>query len=102
LSDAGRKRKVAELFQAVRDLVSPVVLEGPAAYEWAHQRYLLANEILRLALRDGLFTFVVTKPVEQPNGATKPVGGTNNEAERANVCAHRGRGGMTHQSAGEP
>jgi transposase len=84
LSDPGRERKVAELFQAVRDLVSPVVLEGPSPNDLAHHRYLLANEVLRLALRDELFTFVVTKPVEQPNGTEKPVGGTNNEAERAN------------------
>jgi hypothetical protein len=84
LSDPGRERKVAELMKAVRDLVSPVVLEGASPHELAHNRYLLANEVLRLALRDELFTFVVTKPAEQPNGAMKPVGGTNNEAERAN------------------
>jgi transposase len=84
LSDQGRERKVTELVKAVRDLVSPVVLESSWPNELARQRYLLANEVLRLALRDELFTFVVTKPVEQPNGATKPVGGTNNEAERAN------------------
>jgi transposase len=84
LSEQGRKRKVAELVKAVRDLVAPVVLEGSSANELAHQRYLLANEVLRLALRDELFTFVVIKAVEQPNGASKPVGGTNNEAERAN------------------
>ena len=29
-----------------------------------------------------LFTFVTTPPVQQPNGTTKPVSGTNNEAER--------------------
>jgi hypothetical protein len=84
LSDAGRERKVAGLVTAVRDLVSPVVLEGPSPQELAHRRYLLASEVLRLALADELFPFVVTQPVEQPNGASKAVGGTNNEAERAN------------------
>lgn len=37
---------------------------------------------MRLLLERELFTFVTAKPVEQPNGATQPVGGTNNEAER--------------------
>jgi hypothetical protein len=37
---------------------------------------------MRLLLAQELFTFVTAKPVEQPNGATHPVGGTNNEAER--------------------
>src|SRR6202011_619117 len=34
------------------------------------------------ALHGELFPFVTGKPVQQPNGATKPVDGTNNEAER--------------------
>ena len=29
-----------------------------------------------------LLTFVTARPTEQPNGTTKPVDGTNNEAER--------------------
>ena len=37
---------------------------------------------MRLALAEQLFTFVTAKPVEQPNGTTQPVAGTNNEAER--------------------
>jgi transposase len=37
---------------------------------------------VRLLLGDQLFTFVTAKPTEQPNGTTKPVDGTNNEAER--------------------
>jgi hypothetical protein len=44
---------------------------------------LLVNEVMRLMLKNQLFTFVTAKPVEQPNGEIKPVGGTNNEAERA-------------------
>lgn len=52
-------------------------LEGPD-----NDYRLLVNEIMRLALAQELFTFVTTKPVEQPNGATPPVGATNNAAER--------------------
>ena len=43
---------------------------------------LLVSEVLRLLLRQELLTFVTARPTEQPNGATKPVDGTNNEAER--------------------
>ena len=43
---------------------------------------LLVNEVMRLLLAEELFTFVTAKPVEQPNGETQTVGGTNNEAER--------------------
>jgi transposase len=35
-----------------------------------------------LLLAEELFTFVMAKPVTQPNGSTHTVGGTNNEAER--------------------
>src|SRR5205085_4735680 len=40
------------------------------------------NEIMRLMIDQQLFTFVTAKPVEQVDGSTKPVDGTNNEAER--------------------
>lgn len=43
---------------------------------------LLVNEVWRLMANEQLFTFVTAKPVTQPNGTTKPVDGTNNEAER--------------------
>jgi transposase len=43
---------------------------------------LLVREVTRLADANELFTFVTAKPVEQPNGETKRVSGTNNEAER--------------------
>src|SRR6202042_1340374 len=43
---------------------------------------LLASEVLRLLLRQELLTFVTARPTEQPNGTTRPVDGTNNEAER--------------------
>jgi transposase len=42
----------------------------------------LVNEVMRLLLAEELFTFVTAKPVEQPNGKTQAVGGTNNESER--------------------
>jgi transposase len=43
---------------------------------------LLVDEVLRLLVRQELLTFVTAEPTEQPNGTTKPVDGTNNEAER--------------------
>ena len=43
---------------------------------------LLANEVFRLMLQQQLFTFVTADDVEQPNGKTIKVSGTNNEAER--------------------
>ena len=43
---------------------------------------LLVNEVMRLLLAEELFTFVTAKPVEQPNGEIRAVGGTNNDAER--------------------
>jgi len=43
---------------------------------------LLINEVMRLMLAQQLFRFVTAKPVEQPNGQTQAVAGTNNEAER--------------------
>jgi hypothetical protein len=42
----------------------------------------LVNEVMRLLLAEEFFTFVTALPVEQPNGWTQAVGGTNNEAER--------------------
>ena len=49
-----------------------------------YDQRLLASEIMRLALREQLFTFVMAKPAAQPNGQSVPLDGTNNEAERAN------------------
>jgi transposase len=81
--DAGRARKVAALDERLFELCSPVwladlpVLEGPA-----NDYRLLANEVMRLLLAEELFAFVTAAAVEQPNGESQPVGGTNNEAER--------------------
>jgi transposase len=83
LGDAGRARHVLALEDELLELCGPVwlaelpVLEGP---EDDYRR--LVNELMRLLLAKELFTFVTAPPVEQPNGAVHPVGGTNNEAER--------------------
>src|SRR5471032_1650642 len=37
---------------------------------------------MRLMLAKQLFTFVTAEPAAQPNGASQPVAGTNNEGER--------------------
>ena len=43
---------------------------------------LLVHELMRLMMEDELFTFVTAPPVQQVDGTTEPVAGTNNEAER--------------------
>ena len=43
---------------------------------------LLVNEVMRLMVNQQLFSFVTAKLATQPNGASQPVAGTNNEAER--------------------
>jgi len=59
----------------------------------ANQRVALVNQRVAIVrfflpqrpavmLAQELFTFVMVKPMEQPNGETQPVGTTNNEAER--------------------
>ena len=83
LRDAGRKRKVDDLVKQVFALCEPITFAEPAAGTLDYDQRLLASEIMRLALREQLFTFVISKPVEQPNGQSVPMGGTNNEAERA-------------------
>jgi transposase len=84
LSDAGRAAKVAALDDEILGLCVvmwqlelPPLEEGPA-----NDYRKLVNEIMKLMLAKQLFTFVTAKPVTQPNGETKPVAGTNNEAER--------------------
>jgi transposase len=83
LGDAGRARKVAALEDELFELCSPTwfadlpPLPGPA-----NDYRLLVNEVMRLLLAEELFTFVTAKPVEQPNGDIRAVGGTNNDAER--------------------
>jgi hypothetical protein len=56
-----------------------------------HAFGLLVCEVLRLMMKQELFTFVTVPPVPQPNGTTKPVDGTNNEAERTLRAAAQAR-----------
>jgi transposase len=83
LSDAGRAAKVAALDDEILELCAGMwVQELPVAEGPLNDYRLLVNELMRLMLARQLFTFVLAKPVTQPNGETKPVSGTNNEAER--------------------
>ena len=83
LGDEGRKREVGKLEGALAELCLPrwsVNLPPRKGVDGDFQR--LVNEVSRLLLAEELFTFVLAKPVTQPNGSTHTVGGTNNEAER--------------------
>ena len=83
LSDAGRAGKVAGLDDELLELCGPMWCAELSPLEGLDDDYrLLVGELMRLMLAQQLFTFVTAKPVEQPNGETKPVGATNNEAER--------------------
>ncbi len=83
LSDAGRARKVLALDREISDLcVANGFPDQPPSNGLEKDYHLLVNEVLRLLLRQELLTFVTAKPTEQPNGTTKLVDGTNNEAER--------------------
>jgi hypothetical protein len=83
LSDAGRARKVLALDDEILDLcVANGFPDQPPSNGLEKDYRLLVDEVLRLLLRQELLTFVTAKPTEQPNGTTKLVDGTNNEAER--------------------
>jgi len=83
LSTAGRAEKVAALNDEVLFLCGAYSIEELQSKEGLdHEFGLLVAEVLRLMWNHSLFTFVTTPPVQQPNGVTKPVSGTNNEAER--------------------
>jgi transposase len=83
LRDGGRAQKIAALDDELLELCGPLwFAELPPLEGLANDYRRLVNEIMRLALAQELFTFVMAKPVEQPNGATPPVGATNNAAER--------------------
>ena len=82
-STAGRAEKVAQLDERILCLCGAYSIEELLSAEGLeHDFGLLVAEVLRLMLNQALFTFVTTPPVQQPNGTTKPVSGTNNEAER--------------------
>jgi len=83
LGGAGRVRKVRLLDDQIFDLCAPLwFTDLPPLQGLANDYRLLIHEVMRLGIAEQLFTFVTAKPVELPNGATKPVDGTNNEAER--------------------
>lgn len=90
-SDVGRARKVGDLEKKVFALCEPITFVEPAPGTLDYDQRLLAAEIMRLALREQLFTFVTATPAEQPNGQRVPLGGTNNEAERAQRPAAQAR-----------
>ena len=83
LSDTGRTQKVADLDDEVFDLCAAMWAAELPPLEGPEDDYrLLVNELMRLMLAQQLFTFVTAKSVEQLNGESKAVDGTNNEAER--------------------
>ena len=82
-SAAGRAEQVPALDDEVLSLCGAHSIEKLLSKEGLdHEFGLLVAEVQRLMWNHSLFTFVTTPPVQQPNGATKPVSGTNNEAER--------------------
>jgi transposase len=92
LGEAGRARKVAALDDAIFDLCAAMWLaELPPLEGCANDYRLLNNELMRLAIAQQLFTFVTAPPVQQPNGTTAAVAGTNNEAERTLRAAAQAR-----------
>jgi len=83
LSAEGRKKKVAVLEGEICALCGPTSVDDlPPSEGPANDYRLLCNEVMRVMLAEQLFTFVTAEPVEQPNGETLAVAGTNNEGER--------------------
>ena len=83
LSAEGRKGKVAVLEDEVLELCAPMwVAERPPGEGPEDDYRRLCNELMRVMLAEQLFPFVTAEPVQQPNGETLVVPGTNNEAER--------------------
>lgn len=82
LGDAGRAKQVALLDDAIFALCTAKAFAEEVVEGLENDYRLLLSEVLRLMLQQQLFTFVTAKPVEQPNGISQPVAGTNNEAER--------------------
>jgi transposase len=81
--DAGRAHEVALLDDAILSLCTEMsVADRLADQGLDHDFGLLLAEVLRLMMKQELFTFVTAPPVRQPNGIMQAVDGTNNEAER--------------------
>jgi hypothetical protein len=79
---AGRNRREKELLRRLMAVCGPVRREQAGAEGLDHDWWLLAEELIRLAVEAELFTFLHCRAPEQPNGVTRPLDGTNNEAER--------------------
>ena len=91
-SMAGRAAKVAQLDERILALTGACSIEELLAAEGLeHEFGLLVAEVMRLMLSQSLFPFVTTPPVQQPNKVSKPVSGTNNEAERTLRSAAQAR-----------
>jgi transposase len=83
LGEAGRTRQVAVLEGELCELCAETwLVDLPPLQGLANDYRRLVNEVMRLALAEELFTFVTAKAVEERDGTSKPVAGTNNEAER--------------------
>jgi transposase len=80
--DAGRVQQVALLEDELFELCTAKGFTDDVVAGLENDYRLLLSEVIRLLWQQELFTFVTAKPVEQPNGITQPVAGTNNEAER--------------------
>lgn len=92
LGDAGRKRKVGELDDEILKLCGPMwCADLPPQKGTLDDFRLLCMELMRLMLAEQLFTFVTAAPVAVPSGETRPVSGTNNEAERTLRSAAQAR-----------
>jgi transposase len=83
-SPTGRANHVLHLDDAIYDLCLPLweLALPPLEAGPANDYRLLVSEVMRLMLDEQLFPFVTAEPAAQPNGTSKPVSGTNNEAER--------------------
>jgi transposase len=99
LGDAGRAQKVALLEDEIFQLCTAKRFADELVEGLENDHRLLMSEVMRLMLQQELFTFVTAKPVQQPNGTTKPVAGTNNEAERTlRGAAEARKTGRTNKS----
>lgn len=80
----GRREAVEGLTNAVIDLVQFECDTHTGKYEGAKEEYrLLIHELLKLAVDESLFEFVITADATSPNGQVVSASGTNNEAERS-------------------
>jgi transposase len=82
--DGGRERRISELEDELTTLCEGMwFADLPPQEEEALDGYRkLVNELMRLVLNRQLFTFVTGGIIEQPNGESSPMAGTNNESER--------------------